>query len=853
MGKGATGSGASAQGPAISVLTCMLDQLRATDSEESRAKLRAALQEETVSRARVDEVIQLSGRVFGLTPFFVAFMQNDYSLMSLMAGLGADVNEVGPEGVPAFVSAVRAGDETACRLLLSLGADPQRAAADGTTVMHAAAQSGHAHLLASVLGAHAESNRALIQRSREVFNAAPAVEETPAAQAPAPVRDGAVLSEEFLQLICVHLKQSKLRATDLVAGSNTSGGFLTAAGLNQILDTVGLQLTAPEKNKLARAMSGALPGSRISVPTLLESVRVQRRSSGSTVSRTPAKTNTLAVRAAGRAAGSAKKGKPRAVTPPRSQLAQGQSPQRSAKSPARAKNGYKALPRQPDTTRKQRSDATTTSPARNPPDDGSKPAARPTTPPRRQINWFYASDSLTTIRVGPVPQAAILELVKQGQLQPEISLVWRSGMKVWSTIKSCPDFAVAAPKAPLGTATPNTAKRPQAQPAATRTPQPTPQPTPSVPQGQPRMELAAKSTPPQRSRSRDRGGKNAAGAKPQKVSSALAPEPELEQLLPQRSVALEPEPEPELEPELPSWVPVARALELKPGQLPMEVAEETGTNGDGVPSRVGSVLAHKTASEGAAPLAPPAKLPAAAVVEVPGPDRLPKSEMKRKTRRKEGLPQEAKKPQAMGAQPAVSITAGRSLQEMLSSMETEMLAVHEETEAAVSAKKEPEPIPGDQVAVEPEPEPAAAAAVTVLLLSVPAGKSPGKTMQVPLPGGHVVAFEIPDGMQPDDQFEAELPSEVAVLIDTNQDGVITEEELKVWTAKLAGGGTAPAPEPAPPAMLIPQCTSADVEGSGWTTRWSDTYKGDGIVLSGHHDVAIMGARGSATSVWSDDT
>ena len=98
---------------------------------------------------------------------------------------------------------------------------------------------------------------------------------------------------------------------------------------------------------------------------------------------------------------------------------------------------------------------------------------------------------------------------------------------------------------------------------------------------------------------------------------------------------------------------------------------------------------------------------------------------------------------------------------------------------------------------EQEQEPVAAAAVTALRLSVPAGKSPGETMQVPLPGGHVVAFEIPDGLQPGGQFEAELPTEVAVQIDTDSDGVITEEELKAWMAKLAAEKAAPQPEPEP--------------------------------------------------------
>lgn len=81
----------------------------------------------------------------------------------------------------------------------------------------------------------------------------------------------------------------------------------------------------------------------------------------------------------------------------------------------------------------------------------------------------------------------------------------------------------------------------------------------------------------------------------------------------------------------------------------------------------------------------------------------------------------------------------------------------------------------------------AAASVTVLRLAVPAGKSPRDTMHVPIPGGQAIAFEVPDGCQPGDEFEAELPTEVAALIDTDADGVITEEELAEWTASQARG------------------------------------------------------------------
>ena len=80
---------------------------------------------------------------------------------------------------------------------------------------------------------------------------------------------------------------------------------------------------------------------------------------------------------------------------------------------------------------------------------------------------------------------------------------------------------------------------------------------------------------------------------------------------------------------------------------------------------------------------------------------------------------------------------------------------------------------------------APASPVTVLRLAVPKGKAPGDTMEVPLPGGQVIAFEGPDEMEPGDEFEAELPTEVAGLIDTDADGVISEKELAQWTASQA--------------------------------------------------------------------
>ena len=103
--------------------------------------------------------------------------------------------------------------------------------------------------------------------------------------------------------------------------------------------------------------------------------------------------------------------------------------------------------------------------------------------------------------------------------------------------------------------------------------------------------------------------------------------------------------------------------------------------------------------------------------------------------------------------------------------------------------------------------------VTVLRLRVPEGKRPGETMEVPLPGGHIITFEIPDDIPPgDDDFEAQLPTEIAALIDTDGDGVVTEEELAVWMVKQA----APAKRkpPPPPAAALPPAPAQATSSTG---------------------------------------
>jgi Ca2+-binding EF-hand superfamily protein len=697
----------------------LLDQLLVPATDANQAKLRSALQEQAISRARIDEVIQLAGRVFGLAPFHVAFRQRDHGLMKLLAELGADVNELGPDRSPAFVTAARAGDGPTCRLLVSLGADPRRPTADGTTPFRAAAEGGHTELFESIVQAHADGNSRLIQQAREAFAAAaplPAVAAEAPAEAEAVVRDGAALAQEFLAHICEYLKVSKLRATDLVTGSDTAGGFVTAPGLNRILETVGMSLTQQEKKRLSKAM-GRTSGNRIAVPQLLESVRVQRRNSGRQVSRTPSKPNTLAP-------GTRSTKKPRPATPPRSQ--QAQSPQRttSAKSPPRAKTAFKALPRQPETTRKQKRDGARVTAGGSP----GRGSARPTTPPRRQINWYYATDSLTTVREGPVTQDVISKFVKEGKLQPQVALVWRSGMKVWSTISSCAEFA---PTKPAGTAPASAAKALSTKPksATPRKVKPVKRSTPVTSRKQPRMESQARSTPPQRSR-----GKDIRRAKPQKLSAvpqqpgsatvlhpALAepePEPELEpdlepQSEPEPEPELEPQPEPQSEPEPepePETEPAESVLNLEPPaepdpavtlELAAEIARgaEAGAEADSRPELlvldddpVEFLRVRRTRSKaGLTPLSDDAAATS---------DLMPKSEVKRKMKRKAPTPRQARKATAPSAAPqpspqAVSIAAKQSIQEMLLSMDSEMRQ-HEAT-------MDGQPVEGTQLAVKEIP------------------------------------------------------------------------------------------------------------------------------------------------------
>lgn len=463
-------------------LARLLDQLCLASNQQNQSKLRTALQEQVVSRARLDEVIEIAGQAYGLTPFHVAFRQADHGLMSLLAELGADVNEAGPEGEPAIVTAARSGDAATCMLLVSLGVHPGQSTANGTTALRAAAEGGHTELFDTIAIAHKVNNDALIQQARGAFTESADVEPTSPVSPETVARDGESLVDEFLEHICEYLKETKLRATDLVKGPGTNGDDVTAPGLKRILETVGMALTQPEKRRLVRTITGA-SGSCIKVPQLLDAIRVQRRMSGRQISRTPSKPNTL-VGGTSRRVSSAKKD--RLVSPRRSQQAHSPGRTHAAKSPSRTsaaksptrrtKTAFKILPRQPDTTRKQ-----TRGGARITSDVQMDSSARPATPPRRQLSWYYASDSLTTVREGPVTYDVICKLLDDGKLQPQTALVWRSGMKVWSTISSCADFSPATKPAK------NPAKLSK-QPISLK---------------QPRVESQARSTPPQRSRGKD--------------------------------------------------------------------------------------------------------------------------------------------------------------------------------------------------------------------------------------------------------------------------------------------------------------------------------------------------------------
>ena len=64
--------------------------------------------------------------------------------------------------------------------------------------------------------------------------------------------------------------------------------------------------------------------------------------------------------------------------------------------------------------------------------------------------------------------------------------------------------------------------------------------------------------------------------------------------------------------------------------------------------------------------------------------------------------------------------------------------------------------PAAPIAAADEVAAAAPAAPVAVRLTVPADKAPGSSMEVTLENGHVIALEIPEGLGPGDEFEAQI-------------------------------------------------------------------------------------------------